>query len=182
VVDRKLLGLSAKLFCRAVNEVVASRSLRDLPEKDQLTQVQMACIRFVHLHPDLSVGEIATGLMISNAAAAKLIDRLVKRQLLLREEDSQDRRVLKIKLTAEGQKVLEQALRLEEQYFNEIVERMDPEVAENLQVALQAFLKAALQDPETVDVLCLWCGREHLNECVGNLIYRELTGKDRSKI
>lgn len=182
VVDRKLLGLSAKLFCRAVNEAVVSRSLRDLPKRDQLTQVQLACVRFVHLHPDSSVGEIAAGLMISNAAAAKLIDRLVKRHFLVREEDVQDRRVLKIKLTAEGQKVLEEATLLEQRYFNEIVDRMAPGMAENLQLSLKAFLKAAFQDPETVDVICLWCGREHLDECVGNTRYRELTGKNRSKI
>lgn len=182
MVDRKLLELSAKLFCRAVNEEVTNRSLRDLPEAEQLTQVQMACVRFVHLHPDSSVGEIAAGLMISNAAAAKLIDRLVKRHLLVREEDSQDRRVLKIKLTTEAQKVLEQAVRLEQHYFNEIVSRMDPGMAENLQLALNEFLNAALQNPEAVDAICLWCGREHLDECTGNLRYRELTGKDRSKI
>src|SRR5690554_544501 len=104
--DSKYLEKTAKLFSQAISFCVLRPTLNEMA-REELTEVQLSCLRFVSLHPEPSVGEIADGLRISNAASAKLIDRLVKKNLLSREEDPQDRRVLKIKLTTDGRKLLE---------------------------------------------------------------------------
>lgn len=179
--DDKKLQRTVRLFCQAVSLRVFKPALDKLSDED-LTLVQLSCIRFAHLHPESSVGMIADGLGISNAAAAKLIDRLVKKGLLIREEDSRDRRVLKIKLTETGQNILESLCLMEDQYFVSVLRRMPSKSLQNLECGIVDFLKVALEKPEQVDEICLKCGWNHELDCVGNLRYRELTGKDKEKV
>lgn len=179
--EEKELQRTIRLFCQAINSLVFKPALEQLTDED-LTQVQLSCIRFTHLHPDPSVGMIADGLGISDAAAAKLIDRLVKKGLLIREEDPQDRRVLKIKLTEAGQKVLESVCSVENENFASILRQMPPKSLRDLERGIGDFLKIALAKPEQVDEICLKCGWSHELDCAGNLRYRELTGEDKEKV
>ena len=169
---------AAKLFSQALFYRIVRPTLKKAVKSD-LTEVQLQCLRFVHLHPEPSVGAIANGLSFSNAASAKLIDRLVKKKLLLREEDQQDRRVLKIKLTPEGFELLAEIEATELIYFEQILQRMQPNDLESLATGLTAFLKAALQDVNELEEICLRCGSEHLTICPGNIRYHELTGRDK---
>ncbi len=175
------LQRTVRLFCQAVLFRVLKPALDELANED-LTQVQLSCIRFAHQHPECSVGMIADGLGVSDAASAKLIDRLVKKHLLTREEDPHDRRVLKIKLTPDGLKLLNRICSLEAQNFASILQRMPPESMTALERGLVDFLKAALEKPEQVDEICLNCGWSHDLDCPGNLRYRELTGRDKEKV
>ncbi|HEX3045123.1 MAG TPA: MarR family transcriptional regulator [Bacillota bacterium] len=179
--EQRIMEKTTRLFCEAVTHRVTQPALAEL-EKDALTEVQLLCIRFVHLHPEPSVGAIAEGLNISNAASAKLIDRLVKKRLLLREEDPKDRRVLKIKLTPAGDALLSQITQIETQQLNQILRRMPAEEFDALQRGLISFLKAALLKAEEVEEICLRCGIDHSVECPGNLRYHELTGENKTRV
>ncbi len=179
--ESKKLQRTVRLFCQAVSSRVFKPALDKLTDED-LTQVQLSCIRFAHLHPESSVGMIADGLGVSDAAAAKLIDRLVKKGLLIREEDSQDRRVLKIKLTEAGQNMLESVCSMEDSYFASVLRQMPSKSLQDLEHGIVDFLKVALEKPEQVDEICLKCGWSHELDCVGNLRYRELTGRDKEKV
>lgn len=179
--DTKLFDKSAKLFCQTVIYRIVKPSL-EITAKEELTEVQLSCLRYAAHHSDPSVGEIAEGLAISNAASAKLIDRLVRKKLLTREEDSNDRRVLKINLTVHGKDLLEKVIHVEEQQIAEILGQMSTAEIEALQIGLTGFLKAALAQPEQIDVVCLRCGWNHLINCPGNIRFRELTGEDKKKV
>ena len=172
---------TVRLFSQAVLSRVLKPALDEMTKQD-LTPVQLSCIRFTHHHPEASVGMVADGLGVSAAAAAKLIDRLVKKGLLTREEDPQDRRVLKIKLTPEGQKLLETICSLETEFFTSIIKRMSPDSLKGLELGMVDFLKAALENPGQIDQICLKCGWSHDLDCPGNLRYRELTGHNKEKV
>jgi DNA-binding MarR family transcriptional regulator len=58
-------------------------------------------------YPGVSIGEVAEALQIRHHSASVLVDRSVQRGLLLREEDSQDRRRALVSLTDEGQRLLD---------------------------------------------------------------------------
>lgn len=178
MVENAVIDKAAKLFYRTIITKVIEPGLAGLGD-DQLTQVQLLCMRFVYLHPDCSVGNIADGLAVSDAASAKLVDRLVKKQILTRTEDPVDRRVLKIKLTAAGDRLLERAGQIEQERFKQIIAQMAPEAVTALAGGLEAFLSAALVSAEDIEAVCLKCGWDHLVECPGNLRYHQLTGKDK---
>jgi DNA-binding MarR family transcriptional regulator len=172
---------SAKLFCQAIIYRIVKPSLDGIA-KEQLTEVQLSCVKYAAFHSEPSVGEIADGLAISNAASAKLIDRLVRKKLLTREEDTKDRRVLKIKLTPRGNELLEDIQKIETGQFKIILERMSTEEIQALELGINSFLKAALESPEQVEEICLRCGWSHVINCPGNIRYRELTGKDKKQV
>jgi DNA-binding MarR family transcriptional regulator len=58
-------------------------------------------------YPAVSIGEIADSLQIRHHAASLLVDRSVKRGLLDRREDPDDRRRALVSLTPEGQRILD---------------------------------------------------------------------------
>jgi DNA-binding MarR family transcriptional regulator len=178
--ERDILEVATKLFSKTLIARVYNQSLLEVPEEN-LSQVQLLCLRYVYTHSEPSVGSIAEGLNISAAAAAKLIDRLVKRNLLIREEDQADRRVLKIKLTQRGEQILSRINEYETKYFQAIIAKMAKEDAQSLQAGLIAFLKAALITPEQIDEVCLKCGWEHFLDCPGNQLYHLLTGKNKEE-
>jgi DNA-binding MarR family transcriptional regulator len=172
---------ASKLFCQAIIYRVLKPSLESL-DKELLTEVQLSCIKYVAVHKEPSVGEIANGLTISNAASAKLIDRLVRKKLLTREEDPVDRRVLKIKLTPKGRELLAEIQKFEISQFTTILQRMSNAEIDALELGLSGFLKAALESPQQIEEICLRCGLDHMTDCPGNQLYRELTGKDKETV
>jgi DNA-binding MarR family transcriptional regulator len=179
--DLDIFERSTKLFCQANIYRILKPSLEGMA-KEELTEVQLSCIKFAAVHTEPSVGEIAEGLSISNAASAKLIDRLVRKKLLTREEDPLDRRVLKIKLTSRGNELLDDIQKIEAEQFTNILQRMSTKEVQALEIGLQGFLKAALESPDQIKEICLRCGLTHILNCPGNLRYRELTGMDKTSV
>ncbi|HHW12589.1 MAG TPA: MarR family transcriptional regulator [Firmicutes bacterium] len=174
--DIELLDLTIKLFALALQKVVYEPLVQD---GECLTQVQENCLRFIYFHQTPMVKDVAEGLQISNAAVTKLIDRLEKKGLVRREYSRTDRRQILLSLTPAGVRLLENARRQSLQRLQAIVERLAPESLAAFEQSLHDFLEATLIDNETLDQICLRCGLAHLNECPGNLICRELTGRDR---
>lgn len=58
-------------------------------------------------YPSVSIGTVADVLQIRHHSASLLVDRCVRRGLLDRREDQEDRRRALVSLTAEGQKCLD---------------------------------------------------------------------------
>jgi DNA-binding MarR family transcriptional regulator len=175
------MELLVKLFCQAVKEVISRQALQDVGD-EELTEVQVACLRFIYLHNRASVGEIATGLGISNAAATKLIDRLARKGLVGRGADPKDRRVLRLELTETGEMLVKAFQSGESRRLNELLAQMDEMQWQALRQGLTGFLTTALTKPEAVERICLKCGRSHRESCPGNQIYRGLTGKEKENV
>jgi DNA-binding MarR family transcriptional regulator len=80
-----------------------------------------------HRHPDgPTIGEAAAYLLLRHHSAVGLIDRAVKAGLVARQEDTNDRRVVRLHLTALGQDLL---LLLASAHFEEL-ERLAPRMRE----------------------------------------------------
>ena len=58
-------------------------------------------------YPEVSIGEVANALHLTHHGASLLVDRSVKRGLLHRREDPDDRRRALVSLTDEGQRLLD---------------------------------------------------------------------------
>ena len=177
----KVLENTAKLFYKTIRSVIINPSLNQV-SGGKLTGTQLACLHYVYRHDEPSVGAIACGLGISDAAAVKLIDRLVRKKLLTREEDPDDRRVLKIILTSRGKDILEEYNSAQTQLFSQIIMKMTQGDVDALERGLIQFLKAALVKPEQIEEVCQRCGWDHFSECPGNMRYLELTGHDKTNV
>lgn len=171
---------NAKLFCNALYEST-SRPLIDEVTTYGLTDVQYACMRYIKSHGSPTVGDIASGLRISSAAATKLIDRLEKKGLAVREGHQEDRRSTRVTLTPEAKEIAERLASLEKSLFVGLVAGISAEDLEALDRGLKGFLAAALTSPDIIEAVCLRCGDEHVVRCIGNLAHRRMTGRDIRK-
>jgi DNA-binding MarR family transcriptional regulator len=74
-----------------------------------------------HAHyPNVSIGDVAEALQIRHHSASLLVDRCVRRGLLSRREDPNDRRRALVSLTDEGQTVLDSITRANRRQLNSL--------------------------------------------------------------
>jgi DNA-binding MarR family transcriptional regulator len=65
---------------------------------EPLTGRQMEAVVFLSHRPGVTMGEFADGLEISRAAASELVARLTEKDVVRRETDADDRRVVYVRL------------------------------------------------------------------------------------
>lgn len=92
---------------RLFMEVGRRRSLRDpiaaACEDLQLTSPQIHAVGWLGVDEALSMGELARRLCISEKTATGVIDRLESAGTVARERDPSDRRVVRVRLTPDGE-------------------------------------------------------------------------------
>lgn len=162
------------LFSRTVDAMLAAG-----PVGHQLSMVQFFALRFIGLHERPNLGDVAQALGVSNAAATKLIDRLVKKGLVSRVEDPVDRRERRLGLTKQGEGFFTAISEADQELIALTLDRLSRQDQQALRQGLQAFLAATLDDPAAIRRVCLQCGREHEPDCPGEDLYRRLGGPPR---
>lgn len=70
---------------------------------DSLSVPQFRVLAFLSRSPDASLSEVADYIGITRASASTLVDRLVQKGLINRQEDPQERRQIMLTLTPQGQ-------------------------------------------------------------------------------
>lgn len=112
-----LLG-SAHIFATAVNHLMEMRLHSVTGE--QLTFSQLKLLKLIARTEAYNISEVAAFLGVSNAAASKAVDRLVRRGLVIRAEAEEDRRAVELALTAHGEHLLGEYERVTERALEEI--------------------------------------------------------------
>lgn len=161
---QEFLG-SAHIFSSTVSDVVEERLLRDVVG-NRLTFQQFKLLRLVAMTDAHSIGDVASFLGVSNAAASKAVDKLVRRRLLRRAEGKADRRAIQLSLTDQGRRVVEayeearnkKMARLFRQFPAAELRR-----AAELLDRLSASLVDHGADPEEI---CLQCGIYFRDKCL----------------
>jgi len=96
---------SAHGFATVVCQMVEQRLLDEVAA-GQVTLSHIRVMKLVATKNSYMLGDIAAFLDVSNAAASKTVDRLVRRDLLRRTEDETDRRATHLSLTPAGRRLL----------------------------------------------------------------------------
>ena len=95
---------SAHVFSSTVDGVVEQR-LNRLSD-GQITVPQIRLLKLVARLDSYRLGDVASFLNVSNAAASQAVDRMVRRNLLRRIEDPAKRRIMHLLLTRSGRRIL----------------------------------------------------------------------------
>jgi DNA-binding MarR family transcriptional regulator len=96
---------STQVFATAVNDIIEGKLLREIAGK-QLTISQFKLLKLVANTDAHSIGDVAAFLGVSNAAASKAVDKLVRRKMLVRTERTLDRRTTELSLTRRSARLL----------------------------------------------------------------------------
>ena len=135
-----MLGASRALVA------VAARSLATVAEDVTLAQYR-ALIELASRGP-LRVADLADALAVDRSTATRMCDRLVRKRLVARRRMSDDRRVVRISLTAAGAELVAEVSRRRREEIGRIVKRMPAPHRALVVEALQAFSRAAGEVPE----------------------------------
>ncbi len=106
-----------------------------------LSMPQLFAMRYIQRHQQTNISDLAKALGITNPAASQLLRRLIEQNYVLSEEDPNDRRNKRLRLTAKGEKALLSITSpAEGSTFKHILENLSPEESEKVLAALEILL------------------------------------------
>lgn len=146
-------------------------------ESSDVTASLAECMEFILLHGASSISRIAEGMSISLPAASQLVERLTKKGLAVRNQNSSDRRLAKVDLTEAGRDIITKARMARLSWIQKVTSRMSDEQKEALIESLERFIRASLENDGAFEEACARCGIEHLAYCVVAQTIKDVTGE-----
>ncbi len=107
-----------------------------------LTMPQLKVVLLLFLNGPVRMSDIASALGVSLATATGVVDRLVERDIVLRESQPEDRRVVLCRLSEKGQKMIGGLWQLARDRTKELLQSAAPSQLQLITEALEALLKA----------------------------------------
>lgn len=97
--------------------------------------------------PDLKVSELAANLAIHQSTASNLIEKLVKKDLIVKKRETTDQRVVRLSLTEQGLEMIKNAPPSPRGVLRDALDRLDMEVLTTLTETLaQLSLQISSKD------------------------------------
>lgn len=152
----ELLG-SAHLFVSAVSGVMEHQLLSEIAGK-QLSVSQLKILKLLNITEAHNVGDVAAFLGVSDAAASKAVDRLVRRKYLRRTEGREDRRSSDLSLAAAGRSVLKRYETAKDRKLAGMFGNLDPDELQQTSAFLERLTKGIVHDSANPEEICLQCG------------------------
>jgi DNA-binding MarR family transcriptional regulator len=133
---------------------------------DRLTFAQLKLLRLVERQGRLHIGDVAAFLGISNAAASKAVDRLVRAGLLGRAEAPDDRRATQVSVTADGHALLEAFEARSTAALLRLLSGAGLRQLKELATSLDRLSVSLATGRRKHDSLCFRCGLYFRDECL----------------
>jgi len=92
-----------------------------------VTPLQFYVLTEVKKDQPLAMQPLADRLHLAVSTVTRVVDKLVNKGLLIRSADEEDRRVVLLTLTEEGQKTVDQLIRDYDAFFNHLISRIPAE-------------------------------------------------------
>jgi len=108
---------------------------------------QMHLIRMIRDRAEITITELAEKLGVSPPSASVMVDRLVERGILLREQSREDRRKVLVRISPEAVRTIERIEKAILQSFVDLVEKLGPATARKWCEVLDKVQQALKEDP-----------------------------------
>ena len=156
---------SAHVFASAIADII-EQGLLEKAAEGQVTASQMKLLKLVAMTDSYTLGDVASFLRVSNAAASKAVDRLVRRDLLRRTEDQKDRRVMHLRLTEAGRRLLTAYESARRRKLQSIFVQFPPEELRRASDLLDRLSADIVDHTSNPEELCLKCGIYFRERCL----------------
>ncbi|MDQ0215426.1 DNA-binding MarR family transcriptional regulator [Oikeobacillus pervagus] len=83
---------------------------REILNQYKITPPQFIALQWLFEDGDMTIGELSSKMYLACSTMTDLIDRMEKNQLVARMKDSQDRRVVRIQLLEEGERIIDEVI------------------------------------------------------------------------
>jgi DNA-binding MarR family transcriptional regulator len=182
----ELLG-SAHVFVAAVSGVLEQTLLSEIAGK-RLSLSQLKILKLLDLTEAHNVGDVAAFLGVSNAAASKAVDRLVRQKYLRRTEGRADRRSSELSLGAPGRKILMRYESAKDRKLAEVFGGVPKEDLQQTAEFLERLTKGVVTFSANPEEICLQCGIYLKKRCLvreasrADCSYQQRKARQQTKI
>ena len=90
-----------------------------------ITPPQFIALQWLFEHGDMTIGELSNKMFLAFSTTTDLVDRMESNELVKRIRDTKDRRVVRIQLLAEGERVIEEVIDKRQDYLNTVLTNFD---------------------------------------------------------
>jgi len=156
---------SAHVFASAVADVIEEELLREVADS-QITVSQLKLLKLVSMIEAQTIGDVAAFLGVSNAAASKAVDRLVRMMLLRRSEGETDRRAIHLSLTQPSRRLLAAYDAARKRKLQQVFAKFNVEELEQAAVLLDRLSASIVDQSAKTEEMCLQCGIYFREKCV----------------
>lgn len=109
---------------RHIAAIIKQRGRRILSNYT-ITPPQFIALQWLFEHGDMTIGDLSNKMYLAFSTTTDLVDRMEKNQLVKRVRDEQDRRVVRINLLSEGERVIEEVIEKRRVYLNSVLADFD---------------------------------------------------------
>lgn len=127
-------------------EVFMHRSMRDFKQfmaDSGLSASQLNAMMRLYHGGECEISEIAEHLDVTLAATSQLVERLVQQGLVERVESPHDRRVKLLRLTSQGQVLIQRGIEARRCWMEELTYALSPQEQEEIKRGLKLLTQAA---------------------------------------
>ncbi|MBT2574195.1 MarR family transcriptional regulator [Bacillus sp. ISL-51] len=103
---------------------------REILNQYAITPPQFVGLQWLYELGDMTIGELSGKMYLACSTTTDLIDRMEKNKLVERVKDPADRRVVRIHLLAEGERIIQEVILKRQAYLRDMFETFsDEEIA-----------------------------------------------------
>ncbi len=139
------LGLLMQEMMALVHRRSAGRTWSIMSESG-LTMPQVITLHVLRMGGTQSIHRIADAISLSTSAASHLVDRLVEKGLVDRQEDPEDRRAKRVELTPAGVALVDELASERLGEFTRALSQLDPELVSQLVAILEKTIEQLATD------------------------------------
>ena len=114
---------------------------REILNSYTITPPQFVALQWLFEHGDMTIGDLSNKMYLAFSTTTDLVDRMEKNELVVRIREEQDRRVVRIKLLKEGERVIEEVIQKRQEYLQTVLADFTKEEAEQLAALLEKLHK-----------------------------------------
>nr|WP_263325519.1 MarR family transcriptional regulator [Neobacillus sp. Marseille-Q6967] len=109
---------------------------REMLTNYKITPPQFVALQWLFDDGDMTIGELSTKMYLACSTTTDLVDRMEKNNLVVRVKDANDRRVVRIHLLEEGERIIDEVIKKRQNYLEEVLKNFSSDEIQQLQANL----------------------------------------------
>jgi len=110
---------------------------REILNSYTITPPQFVALQWLFEHGDMTIGDLSNKMYLAFSTTTDLVDRMEKNELVVRVREEQDRRVVRIKLLKEGERIIEEVIKKRQDYLETVLEDFSADEVERFSFLLE---------------------------------------------
>ncbi|TFE00987.1 MarR family winged helix-turn-helix transcriptional regulator [Jeotgalibacillus salarius] len=109
---------------------------REILSQYTITPPQFVALQWLFEAGDMTIGELSNKMYLACSTTTDLIDRMERSNLVVRVKDEHDRRVVRIHLLEEGERIIEEVIKKRQHDLSDVLSEFTEEEVSSLAKAL----------------------------------------------